>query len=137
MIGDILPYIPQRAPMVMVDNLLEHSEQKAISSFEIRADNLFLYDGTMNGNGLIENIAQTAAAHAGYHFFKKNESVKKGFIAGIKDFKIVSLPAMGQTINTQISVINQVMDFTIIEGKVYLEGILIASCEMRIFTLAA
>lgn len=123
--------------MVMVDYLLEHSEREASSSLAIRADNLFLCDGAMNGNGLIENIAQTAAAHAGYHFFKNDESVNNGFIAGIKDFKVISLPALGQSITTQISVINQVMDFTIIEGKVYLEGLLIASCEMRIFTLAA
>ena len=54
--------IPQKPPMVMVDKLIFAEEKKVVTSFLIRRDNIFCSDGVFTEAGLIENMAQTAAA---------------------------------------------------------------------------
>src|SRR5690554_7420315 len=70
---DVSHLIPQKTPFVMVDTLLDFSENKVVSSFQIKADNLFVNNNRFLESGLIENMAQTVALHTGYDFFIKNE----------------------------------------------------------------
>ena len=58
--------IPQRPPFVMIDKLLSFSETTTTTGLSIRADNIFVENGLFKEPGLVENIAQTAAARAGY-----------------------------------------------------------------------
>jgi predicted hotdog family 3-hydroxylacyl-ACP dehydratase len=126
-------YIPQRPPIVMVGALLQADEKMAMSSFEIRSGNIFVSGDSLQEPGLIENIAQTAAAHAGYYYIENELPVPIGFIAAIRNLKIASLPKIGETITTTVAITNKVMDVTIIEGSVSLNQSVICSCEMRIF----
>lgn len=130
---NILDVIPQRAPMVMIDNLLYADEKKTISSFEIKNECVFIENGFLSESGIIENIAQTAAAGFGYIDKKAGKPTAIGYIASIKDIKINQLPPVGTKIATEIIAQNKVLDFNIIQGKVIFEGTEIASCEMRIF----
>jgi len=65
----ILKLIPQRPPFVMVGELIEYNETGFTSTFSIDADNIFVKNGRFTEEGILENIAQTAAAGAGYGFF--------------------------------------------------------------------
>jgi predicted hotdog family 3-hydroxylacyl-ACP dehydratase len=130
---DILDIIPQRTPMVMIDNLLYSDNQKTISSFEIKPNCIFIENGFLSESGIIENIAQTAAAGFGYIDKKENRPTAIGYIASVKDIEIHELPPVGTKIATEIIAQNKVLDFNIIQGKVIFEGTEIARCEMRIF----
>ena len=66
---NILSYIPQRPPFVMVDEIIDSGEKKTCSKFLIKEDNIFVENGFLKEPGLVENIAQTAAARAGYTYF--------------------------------------------------------------------
>lgn len=124
--------IPQRQPIIMVDTLVSCDKANATTSFEINPDNIFIENGCLNESGLIENIAQTAAAKAGYVFLKKNKPIPIGFIGAIKKVKIQSLPKTGRRLNTIITVLNNIFGVTLIYGKVTCNDILIAECEMKI-----
>ena len=50
--------IPQKAPFVMVGELLIAEENKLETSFTISADNIMVENGKFSTPGLIENIAQ-------------------------------------------------------------------------------
>ena len=58
---NILEIIPQRAPMVMIDNLLYADEKKTISSFEIKTDCIFIEkespEGLCGGIGKLQQLA--------------------------------------------------------------------------------
>ena len=69
---DITQYIPQRSPMVMVDELVQASATRAVTRFAILPDNLFLVSNHLGEPGLVENIAQTVAAMVGYDCRQKN-----------------------------------------------------------------
>lgn len=135
MIGkdDIETYIPQRKPMVMVDQLVSITGSTAVSAFTITEDNIFLSGGYFSEPGLLENIAQTAAIHAGFQFRRKEQDVPVGFIAAIKDLAIDALPALHTVIQTTVRIVNTVFDVTIIDGTVEQDGTILCRCEMKIF----
>ena len=131
---DILQYIPQREPIVMVHELIEATDEQVSTTFTIESGNVFLSNGYFAEPGLIENIAQTAAVQAGYYCSQNNIPVPIGYIAAVKNLKIMDLPKENSTIHTQVKVTNKVLDVTVVEGKIEQDGKLLCSCEMRIFT---
>lgn len=131
--NDIEQYIPQRDPIVMIHELIEASEEHAVTRLYIFAENVFVRNNFFQEPGMVENIAQTAAVQVGYIFKKKGMSVPIGYIAGIKDLKINNLPPVGATISTSVRLLNQVLDVTLVEGTVKLGEELLGRCEMRIF----
>lgn len=130
---DITDYIPQRPPIVMIHDLVEADEDRARTQLHIAADNVFAEDGFFREPGMVENIAQTAAVQVGYIYKQKNLPVPIGYIAGIKDLRISGLAPVGATLTTETRVLNQVLDVTLVEGRITLEGRELCRCEMRIF----
>ena len=129
----ILDLIPQRPPVVMISSLLFANTEKVISGFIVHPDCIFNEDGFLSASGLVENIAQTAAAGVGYNCTQENKKVPVGFIASVKDLIIHDLPPVNAEHITEINVINQIMNVTIVSGKVHLNDKLLVECEMRIF----
>lgn len=130
---DIIAMIPQRPPFVMVDQLLYCDETTARTSLVIRADNIFVENGVFREPGLVENIAQTAAARSGFESARESKPTPVGYIGGIKNLQIFALPKTGDELITVISIENQIFDVTMITGKVYCNELLLAQCEMKIF----
>lgn len=122
----------------MIDQLLHCDKLKAVSCLNIRPDNIFCSKGLLAEPGLIENIAQTAAAKMGYNTIrdKQNESPVKpqiGYIAAIKNLQIHFLPEIHSKITTEIRVDDEVLGFILLYGKVISSGRIAAECELRIF----
>lgn len=131
--GDIQSLIPQRPPFVMVDQLLSFTETTAHGGFTIKADNIFLENGEFKEPGLLENIAQTAAARAGYISKKENKPVAIGYIGAVKNLEIYSFPKVGDELITEITIENQIFDVTIISGKISCNETVLAQCQIKIF----
>ncbi|WP_413670646.1 3-hydroxyacyl-ACP dehydratase [Mucilaginibacter sp. Mucisp86] len=130
---DVLALIPQRAPFVMIDTLVSSSDGTTLTTLLIQAGNVLVSDGELSEAGLVENIAQTAAAGAGYAAHQLGKPVLPGFIGAVKNLKVFALPKVGDTIETEVKMENQVFDVTIIKGRVTCMGNTLAQCEMKIF----
>ena len=131
--SDIIQFIPQRDPIVMVHNLVEASDDHAVTQLAIDSDNIFVYNGLLAEPGLVENIAQTAAVHVGYQCAQKNIPIPIGYIAAVKNLTVNALPPQHSTITTTVAIVNKVLDITVVEGKVEQNGQVLCACEMRIF----
>lgn len=125
--------IPQRPPFVMIDTLISFNENSTTTGFTIRADNIFVENGTFKEPGLVENIAQTAAARAGYISKKENKPVEVGYIGSVNNLQVFSLPKTGDELITEITIENQIFDVTLISGRTTCNGQLVAQCNMKIF----
>ncbi len=125
--------IPQREPIIMVSRLIHAEKNMATTELYVQEDNIFCSEGKLSEPGIIENIAQTAAAMSGYHAFKNQEKVKKGFIGSVENLIIHELPKQGNTISTNVEVENEVMNVQIIKGEIKLGNKLLAECKMKIF----
>ncbi|OQX77668.1 MAG: hypothetical protein B6D61_06845 [Bacteroidetes bacterium 4484_249] len=134
-IKNIEALIPQRPPFVMVDKLLNADEIKAESSFTVSDDNVLTDKGFFTEAGIIENIAQTSALHAGYMASQIGKETPVGMIGGIKNLEIRSLPEINETIKTTVSIEYEVMNAKIVKGEVFMKDELIAECEMKVFLI--
>jgi len=130
---NILELIPQAPPFVMVDALTYTDETTSKSTFLIQPDNCMVQDGHFTEGGLLENIAQTAAARAGYQAKADNKPVMGGYIGAVKDFEVFFLPSAGQDLVTEIKIENQFFNVSVIAGSVWCNNELAARCEMKVF----
>jgi predicted hotdog family 3-hydroxylacyl-ACP dehydratase len=132
---NILSFIPQRPPFVMIDKLLACDDSVTITSYRVNAENIFVSGGLFREPGLMENIAQTAAAGAGYRARTKNLPVQLGYIGAIKNLEIVDLPTTQDELVTEIKMEDQVAAITRVSGKIWCNEIMIAQCEMTIILI--
>lgn len=131
----ITTYIPQRPPFVMVDNLISVSDAETVSELVIREDNLFCERGFFYESGLIENIAQTVAAGAGYGTCKIGGTPTIGMIGSVKKLIISKRPSVGSKLNTTVKTIMEMDNALVVEGYVRLNEEIIASCQLNIFLI--
>lgn len=131
--AQITEYIPQGHPMVMIDSLEYCEGNTTKTRFKVEENNLFVKNGQLLEPGIIENIAQTAAAKAGYEVKKLGAEPLLGFIGAIKDLKIHAFPKTGDVLETTVVIKTEVMGVTLIEGSSTCNGEQIAECEMKIF----
>ena len=129
---DILTLIPQRPPFVMVDRLLHFDTQTTITEFEVRADNIFVDDGKLSSEGLVENIAQTCAARMGYISLMSHTPVKVGVIGAISNMTINFLPQCGARLTTRIDLLEEVFQMTLVSASVVVGEEVVASANMKI-----
>lgn len=117
----------------MVDTLLSSTDDTTLASLLVTAENVLVSDGELSEAGLVENIAQTAAAGAGYAARQLGKPVQPGFIGAVKNLEVFARPKVGDTIVTEVKFENQVFDVTIIKGTITCKGDTLAQCEMKIF----
>lgn len=111
--------IPQRDPIVQVDNVVSAAENEAVTELLVRADNCFvMQDGLMAENGLIEHIAQSASAFAGHRALAAGATNPPvGFIGEVKRYRLYQRPAVGTLLRTVIEMGAEVQGITIVTGK--------------------
>ena len=125
--------IPQKPPMVMVDRIISSEERVTVTSFLIRGDNVFCDNGFFREPGIIENIAQSAAAGIGATALNTDKEPEPGFIGAIRDLRIYKLPKTGDEITTRITVTHEIFNATVVNSTTMLGFEVIAVCELRIF----
>jgi predicted hotdog family 3-hydroxylacyl-ACP dehydratase len=130
---NILELIPQAPPFVMVGQLTYSDELLTRSAFTIAADNCMVANGVFSEGGLMENIAQTAAARVGYLAKTESKPIAGGYIGAVKDFETFFLPQVGQNLVTEIKIENQIFNVSVISGSVWCNHQLAARCEMKVF----
>ena len=126
--------IPQRAPILMVDRLLEAQDDTARTCLTIRPDNFFLdKDGCLDETGLIEHIAQSASALAGYKALRAGASRPPvGYIGEVKRFRLLRRPQRGETVITAISFGTETGGITLLTGETRVGDETVASTQMKI-----
>lgn len=128
-----MQYIPQAAPFEMIDELISATESATQTSFTVREGHLFVIDGVFTEPGLIENMAQTAAAGTGFYAAEQGKAAPVGFIGAIKNFEVHQLPKAGETIISETKMVTQIMNAHVVQATVRLHDDIIASAEFKIF----
>lgn len=130
---DIHELLPQQEPFVMIDKLVHFDETLTVTETEICASNIFVDDNYFSASGLMENIAQTCAARIGYvnkYILKKG--VQLGFIGAVRNFEVLALPRVGQTIVTHVKVLENVFGMTLAEAYIESAGEVLVKTEIKI-----
>lgn len=131
---DIKSLIPQRDPIIMVDSLDRVEGDTCVTSLTVRADNFFIEaDKLLAEAGLVEHIAQSASAFAGYRAKESGATQPPvGYIGEIKHFHCYRRPAIGDKLTTTITMGPTVGEVTIIRGETVCDGEKVAETQMKI-----
>jgi predicted hotdog family 3-hydroxylacyl-ACP dehydratase len=136
--GDkLIELIPQKPPFVLISSIEKIEDNICETSFFIEKSHPMVENDKLTEGGLIENIAQSCAAKAGYEFALAGIKIPVGFIGDVRHFSCSKLPEVGSTISTIVQVENKVFGATIISGTVFQDGLPIASCKMKVFEEAS
>lgn len=130
---EILEYIPQRAPMVMVDRFYGIEDRVSVTGLTVADDTFFCEDGVLNESGVIEHIAQSAAVRAGYECKAAGKEVALGYIGAVEKLTIHRLPLAGEVLHTEITHEYEVMNITLVSAVVTVLGQPVAECKMKIY----
>ena len=140
---DIQNYLPHRAPMLMVDLILDIDANFVETIFLIKEDNVFVDNNIFIEAGLIENTAQTCSAIVGKKYFFDEDGIENenvsviGFISAIKNLKIHSLPKVGDRITTKAHLVSKFVgeDYTLctMSCESLLEDKILLECEINLF----
>lgn len=130
---DIHTLLPQQEPFVMVGCLTQIDEVKCMTETLVKAENIFVDNGSFSASGLIENIAQTCAARIGFvNKYIMQKGIQIGFIGAIRSLEVLSLPKVGQTITTVVEVVEEVFGMTLAHATVTCDGMVLVTTDIKI-----
>ena len=130
---DVHELLPQQPPFVTVGSLTYYDERRVKAETTITKENIFVDDLYFSASGLLENIAQTCALRLGYvnkYILKKN--IQVGYIGAIRNFSVERLPRVGETIQTEVEVLEDVFGMTLAEATIKSESEVLATTEIKI-----
>ena len=133
--ADITRLIPQRAPILMVERLLEAAGDRIVTSLGVRAGTAFVdREGRLAEAGIIEHIAQSASALAGRQVLAGG-GVRPpvGYIGEVKKFRCRRLPLVGEEICTTVTTGPEVDGVTLIAGTACIGGETVAETQLKIY----
>ncbi|MBO7546657.1 MAG: beta-hydroxyacyl-ACP dehydratase [Paludibacteraceae bacterium] len=131
--ADLFALIPQRPPIVMVDLLQNVTESEAETGLLIKEDNIFVQNGQMQEPGLIEHIAQSAAAFAGFRGYASGEEPRLGYIGELKRLFLYARPNAGARLNTHLRVLGEAAGITLLAAETKVGDEVVAAGQMKIF----
>lgn len=130
---DVHTLLPQQEPFVMIGQLKHFEEKNVVSITEVKEDNIFVCNGKMQANGLVENIAQTCAARIGYiNKYILKRGIQIGYIGAIKNLSINALPKVGDIIQTDINVEEELLGMILVSAIIKNGEDLLVNCNLKI-----
>lgn len=126
--------------MLMVHRLISCHDTGATTELTVLQDNVFVLHGHLSEPGIVENMAQTAAAWQGWacrFMTEKSESAQDGtskirYLGGIRKFSFFRLPEVGETLTTTIQVKASAGDVTLVSCSSETQKGTVAVGELKI-----
>lgn len=132
---EIEQLIPQRAPFKMVDELLNVDGETAVTLLVVQPDNYLLdSDRVLVEAGVIEHIAQSASALAGYLSREQgNSGVPVGYIGEIRNFRSYGFARVGDVLKTMVTREDVFGNIACVSGETWVSDRKIAELQMKIY----
>ena len=126
--------IPHRPPMRLVDTLLSCGDDSGETEACLPAHSLLANgDGGIGEAALIELVAQSYAAVKGYNDLARGKPPGKGFLVGMRDFRITGKARAGDRLRISIKTAGVFENFAVVEGAVVRGGETLASGTLKLW----
>lgn len=128
--------LPHEGPMRLVDALLEHSEERERVQAVIEPAGLFCdATGRLSRAGLVEILAQSVAAGAGYQQKIASERPPAiGYLVGMKDVSFSAMARAGDTLEITLQKGFKMESFAFVDGAVTRGDTLLAAGTLKLYT---
>lgn len=130
-------FIPHRAPMILIDNVLQHTPDCLITETHISPNSAY-YDDQLNGvpNYVgIEYMAQSIAALAGVEALLRDDIIRVGFLLGTRKLQMhLDRFALGESYRTQVTRLYQEESgLAVFDCHIYHQDTLVAQANVNVF----
>lgn len=129
-----LELIPQRPPMVLVDRF-EGIDAEGVSTtgYTVEPAGLFVAGGRMSECGIIEHMAQSAAARIGWCCRAEERPVPVGFIGAVSRLELHDLPRTGAHLRTRLRIVQEIGPLSLAEVRTEADGRPLAEGNLKIY----
>lgn len=129
-----LELIPQRPPMVLVDRF-EGIDAEGVSTtgYTVVPAGLFVAGGRMSECGIIEHMAQSAAARIGWCCRAEGRPVPVGFIGAVSRLEFHDLPRTGAHLRTRLRIVQEIGPLSLAEVRTEADGRPLAEGNLKIY----
>ena len=129
-----LELIPQRPPMVLVDRF-EGIDAEGVSTtgYTVVPAGLFVAGGRMSECGIIEHMAQSAAARIGWCCRAEGRPVPVGFIGAVSRLELHDLPRTGAHLRTRLHIVQEIGPLSLAEVRTEADGRPLAEGNLKIY----
>jgi len=117
----------------MIDELMHSNEEETKARLHIRQGQLFVENGFFTEPGILEHMAQTAAAGIGHRAAQHQKAPPVGFIGAIKNWQLIRLPAIDAEIVTTVKTKHKIGEAHIIIAETHQDKEMLAQAEFTIF----
>jgi radical SAM protein with 4Fe4S-binding SPASM domain len=126
--------VPHKAPMLLIDRLLEMNERSSVSEMVVRQDTVFLTEsGTLDETSYPEILSQAIAAQEGFRKLGCRNAQPEGYLLGLKRLEILGNAAVGDRLTVSVRKVAKYGDFGIIQGEVRRGDSVIARGELKVY----
>lgn len=119
-------YVPHRTPILCLDAVLLASEAEAVAEGTVTADHA--PDGALWEGGLIEGLAQTAAA-----LRPAGQAPRPAFLVGLSDLEIVRRPALGERVRYRVTLERRSDPLVLVRGEARCADEVVAAGGLKFF----
>jgi radical SAM protein with 4Fe4S-binding SPASM domain len=131
---DAARLVPHKAPLLLIDRLLEVKERASLSEMTVKADMVFVgKDGRLDVAAYPEIISQAIAAQEGFRLFGSRKPQQEGLLLGIKHLEILGGAHLGDTLRISVFKVAKYGDFGIIRGEIRKDDMVIARGEVKVW----
>ncbi len=116
---DVHELLLQQEPFVFIDQLTYYDERLTTSIFRVSPNHLYVEEGKLQTCALAEVIAQTCAARIGYiNKYILKRTIQMGFIGAIRNLKVYATPLVGDLLETQVEIKEEIMGMLLVEAQI-------------------
>ncbi|WP_082035574.1 hotdog family protein [Shewanella sp. cp20] len=129
--------LPHRAPMILIDKLLEQAPDTLLTEVNISAESAYFDDASQSVPNYvgIEYMAQSIAALAGLEASARGEPIRVGFLLGTRKLTF-AIPAyrLGERYQTRVSRLYQEDNgLAVFDCKIFHNNQLVAEANVNVF----
>jgi predicted hotdog family 3-hydroxylacyl-ACP dehydratase len=99
--GPVADYLPHRPPMLLIDEIVDVTVERAICRTTIHDHCVFAIDGRIHPTAMIEFVAQVCAIYVGVRAAREGDPPKLGFIMGCRE---ISFDADSFAVGDQLTI---------------------------------
>ncbi|UCE58704.1 MAG: hypothetical protein JSU63_14825 [Phycisphaerales bacterium] len=127
--------LPHRAPMLLLDEVVDYREGTVRANVMIGPDHLFADgDGELDPVALVEILAQAAAVLRGCRAkVEEDDEQRIGFLAGLKRMKISSTARVGDHLSAEVRQSAAIGQAVVMEGRLSRGGDCLAEGTLNVW----
>jgi len=129
-------FIPHTPPALMIDKIIDYDDdaKKATLEFTVDANSPFVStNGELAPESFLEIIAQSTAAQHGFNLKRNGSDEEKGFLVGIRHFKVYGKAFSGDKLTISIECGTEIESINAVNGEIFMSDKKIASAGITVW----